>query len=273
MELLLASNDKFLFITVPKNASRFINRLCPNSMVFTNFENFSKKRVYRFDDRDGSSLADITIQDFDDFLNKKIKKNVVMIYRDPQERLITGIGQDFKDIFKTNYSLHTVYCRMLLSEVTSKYTNGNSILKKMYLDNQYDSNIENMSDEEIQIYNVLMKKYIKELFTLSEFSSHTENYLFLYYTLLTMNIDTNKVILCDMDEDKLLNNMLSDFGFEIEPYRDKNDSNEFFKNLIRDIKNKDKTIQKNIHIKVREEQFFYGMLKNHKSNFTYEIQD
>jgi len=275
MKYILNSTDKFLFITVEKVASRFTTRLCDSSRVDVVFldSTFDKMEFYKRGKATDDKL-ERTIKDFKDFLSKTIKKNVVFLYRDPRNRIESGIVQDAFSLFYNinDYDVSAVFRRMLIKQITSQYPNQKNLIKSVVDVAQDDVSGLKLKDVNRDVKKILkdiLEIYISKSNSIGN-SGHTENYLYSYFILLNKNIDMNKVILCDIDDRIGFSKMIEQFNIESSGILQTEEAHQIRKDILKEVLEENFNMESLVNSVISEESIFYDILKSKKNNFTYE---
>lgn len=274
MKYILNSTDKFLFITVEKVASRFTTRLCGSSRVDVVFLDSTFDRMeFNKKGKASNDILERTIKDFEDFLSKTIKKNVIFLYRDPLNRIESGIIQDAFSLFYSinDYDINSVYRRMLIKNITSNYPNQKKIMKSVIDIAQEDVSDLKLKDVDHDVKKILkdiLEIYISKSNSIGN-SGHTQNYLYSYFILLNKNIDTNKVILCDIDDTDSFNKMIEQFNIESDGILKSEESHQIRKDILREVLHENPSMESLVNSVITEETIFYDILKSNKNNFTH----
>lgn len=272
MKYILNSTDKFLFITVEKVASRFTTRLCGSSRVDVVFLDSTFDRMeFNKKGKASNDILERTIKDFEDFLSKTIKKNVIFLYRDPLNRIESGIIQDAFSLFYSinDYDINSVYRRMLIKNITSNYPNQKKIMKSVIDIAQEDVSDLKLKDVDHDVKKILkdiLEIYISKSNSIGN-SGHTQNYLYSYFILLNKNIDTNKVILCDIDDKDSFNKMIEQFNIESDGILKSEESHQIRKDILREVLHENPSMESLVNSVITEETIFYDILKSNKNNF------
>jgi hypothetical protein len=267
-EFRIYSNDKLVIITTKKVASRFIEKSL--KLKITYFENTiiinDDLKIEPFK----NSIVNSEIRNDINLINsKKSKKDLLFLYRNPYNKLISGIAQDFNIIFTDRnflldvlldyyYNEHTIndISKEELKIYAREYVNGENKIKNEKYYKYFKS-----------IYEFLIHKFIKYSYSSENDNTiHTHNYLYILYTFLNNNnIDLNKVKIIDIDSDEnLLQNFLNLYEIETSSIdkESNNSTKEIIESLLHKIPNKNL-----VDNKLKQEYFFYKLLKNSNLNF------
>jgi len=236
-DIFISENEKSFVITKAKVASRQIQELYdPNNFSL----NVNSK--FLFEDI-GMAPDDNIIDDIDESkkLYKRLtdiksnKKDVLILYRDPFKRYISGVVEDIIVNIDSNNFNERFYLR--------KYINKYNI-DPYSLFKEFDSNSHNrdflLSDDYIGFTTDLLNDYFFwQISTTPVNSHHSSPYLVVLNSIMSSNlIDNNKIKLINIDDDRVdLYEILKNYGvdkYKIQgsaPNR-KNQSNKtFFKHI------------------------------------------
>lgn len=280
-EFKIWSTNKFIIITVPKVASRFIERsLKQDSLLNSNIvyiDNDLKLKKTEI-----SNLSNEILMDINQINTKKNKKDLLFLYRNPYNKLLSGIAQDFNQNIKED--------KFLFNIVVDHYIKDNNIdidenelvnysSQLIHPDHNPYGNFHNRQAElkskstDInvvfeELYEYLINKFIQHSYVERNFETiHTHDYLYILYTFLNSNdIDLNKVKILDIDYDT---NLLMKFFkmYEIETEGVHKASNNLTKKILSNLITKKSNIKKILLNKIKNEEFFYELLKKSNLNF------
>lgn len=263
--LKIYSTDKYFFITKEKVASRFLESLfgddLDSGIVFDYMFDINNKKIKPFIDTN-SDIQKQTINDFEDALNKKLKKDIIILYRNPNNRFLSGIIQDFNsniDDKGGEFTLSLLYKLFNINSDIEEFMENNKGALQL-------SELETQSGEVIEFLKKSLTSYMEYSAELNFDGIHTKNYLHEFYILIKENyFDSNKIILCDIDIN--LDSLIKTLSLNPD-YTRKNSNNNFKKLLheILDDKNNKKLSEK-IEFKLETEFIFYDMLKRHPNNY------
>lgn len=208
LSLRVFSSEKLIVITLNKVASRYVSLFFKNDSP-TNYEatvdvdsefnimNYTLPNKFNSLYKIKESTAIATLKkEWDEILNKKNKKDILFLYREPYERTISGISQEF-----------------LVDMENVK----NTFITKLFVQNLYDINtyhsflndsithiVKNEKDKVYELYSNFIKEYIKfESIALIK-KHHVRPYLiYLYDFLKNHDIDRNKLFLLNIDDSSI----------------------------------------------------------------------
>lgn len=263
MQLLkLYSTDKQIFITREKVGSRYI------------LSSFNEPNIYNFELSDdfksvapshGLPITDKVneiVKDFDLAINKKSKKDIVIFYRKPNEKLKSGIIQDFYSIFNENGG------NSFLVKLIFKHLNASDEVQRFVLDNSYQirfMTVDEIPEPVLAFYKSALSLYLEHMSTNGFNDTHCGNYLYILYALIFGNLlDTNKLILCDLDmcdADELFESL------NMNPVKESRSSNNEFKNILHDLLQNNTIFRTRFDTKIESELIMYNMIKLHERNF------
>lgn len=274
------STDKVAVICTSKVASRYLsgvfkdiggyenNRKCSNEFhVNDSMEIEHEKNLEPCTEL--SAYDEINL-----ILNKKSKKDIIFLYRNPMDRIKTGLVQDFKGIFNASHS--SIYQMWLLissaldidrnniNEIQpyidffNKMPDGHKTVSEFLEDGVFYDNVKKLLESYIE-YNM---KY--------EFNrtTHVSNYLDkLYCLVFNSGADTRKIKLVNIDAGPYLlqQTLLPYFeGFEDVFETVNKQSNNVFIKMVNEILNENQRYEKQLLEYVSSDILFYNLLK--KSN-------
>lgn len=281
----VSSND-LVGITYAKCGSRFLtswfkpNGHCVLFNVYFNYQlnsTVDQVRIHIDDNIENipndylNNIKNNMIKEYSDLLNGTLKKDILLLYRNPFERIISGIIQEF-------------FSEIRLTEYHSKLNltnDANLVLLKILNDTDFfDSIIRNetsITDDEYYIIQNLLLDYSLEYTDLFlQNTNHTNPQLIQLYTFIQsisnygnqiklVNLDNNKVNLDNFLSERFPNNKKTDS-------QNHHNSNFIFKkmllknddNLI--ISEKQKLIKKRIENSLKVEMFYYTALLDSNLN-------
>lgn len=264
--------DTTIFVTIQKVASTLLSSLFDDSlktgMVFDYSIDIINKRIIPAETNIGTIQYD-TIRDFGDIFSNKCNKNIVVLYRNPKNRLTSAIIEDFNSIIMndtySDFTLNLLFKTFNASQSTYHFFKNN--LSALYLSKIDKSDIE-LND----FLETSFTYYMQYLSDLGFNNQHAVDYLSEFYNMVNSGIfDESKLILCDIDT-KTLTPLLDTLSI-IPDYENHIHSNMEFKPIIdRILTNGDNQyIISKYNEKLNSENHFYELLKNHSNNFKIQI--
>jgi hypothetical protein len=258
MEFRLWISDKLDIISTPKMASRFLDEIFYGRNHKLTHSNFFKLK------EDISIVADNNIlsEELDYIFSNKNKKDILIIYRNPVNKFVSGSLQDLDSVLsdtKDNLFLIDYIIKNEPKFFPFLFLNNNTLKTK----------IENGDDTDFNEYYMFFAKLFIEFNIKNNIETyHSQNYLHLIYTLINEKI-TNKSKIRLLDLDSSESTTLSDFllSYEIKEkieatkYSKKSLSNFIKKQLLNDVE-----LSAKIHLNLNTQIFFYNLLKNNKQN-------
>jgi hypothetical protein len=220
LSLRFFSSDKLILITSNKVASRYCSLFFENGGVNnygvqidvdSDFNLVSYNLAHNYSSlytlKDTIAITNLQ-KEWSDFLNKKNKKDVLFLYRDPGERTISGIVQEF--IVVITDLQHNFITKLFIEKTYSEkiYTE--------FINNSVDSILKNGNKDLYNIYYNFLSEYIKyESSTLTQ-KHHIRPYLlYLYDFIKNYNLDKNKIHLLDIDNSESdIETILNKYGLE-----------------------------------------------------------
>jgi hypothetical protein len=195
--LKLYSTDKQLFITREKVGSRYLLSAFDEPNIYQFQISNDLKSINPGSDLETNDKVKEIVKDWELSVAKKSKKDIIILYRKPEEKLKSGIIQDFYNVF------HEERGNTFLVKLIFKYLNPSDDIKEFVLRNSYEIQFMDVGDlpkPVVEFYKQALTLYLEHLSTAGFNSTHCGNYLYVIFPLLFGNIfDTNKIILCDID--------------------------------------------------------------------------
>jgi hypothetical protein len=151
-------------------------------------------------------------QEWKSILDKTTKKDILILYRNPFNYTLSGIVQEF------GISIQSILNKENIDDFFSK-----SFFEKYIYENElfellkHNNFFEVTDNSEIfQIYKELLIKYIELESSFLIGKHHTKPYLiYLYLFLLKSNIDTNKLKILDIDDNRIkLKSVFESYGLK-----------------------------------------------------------
>lgn len=220
--ILLCTSPKAMFLSTAKVGTRFLQKyLAPNASFFQVDNQLQLLEEYKEEFTDAENGI---ANDWDLVFSKKLKKDIVICYRHPYNRLLTAVIQDvignivnpffnplLEDIF---YSKGYTQEQMIIY-----YNQMNQLVKLEDGNINIDEIIKNrpIFGEMLQYTIKLYMRYYLNNTTYNFY--HNSIYLpFIVSLFLNPNVDTNKIKLINIDENKsTLHQTLKDYDVIITP--------------------------------------------------------
>lgn len=282
------SSDKLVCITSNKVASRYLGDVFIKELEVDIELNrdFSYKDTMLESCNTNKKISaeewSVIKKDFDDVFSKKTTKDILILYRNPFKRVLTGLIQNFySDLF---ISLHGNSYDFKLKKILKEFPSGINLYDKLSVGCNFPTDYDKFTADEQKILNKLCIDYIFDAPATSILhTSHTNSYITYLYTVLKDDLfDNNKVYLIDIDDSK---NVLTKFlkkyvDFDIEQSnseRDKSSNKPFVDLFLRtdsfetiDDEDREKILNCIYKIKsiVSDETFFYDKIKKLPQNIT-----
>lgn len=264
--------DTCLFLTIQKVASTLLSSLIDDSektgLGFDYSLNIETKEVYPAESIP-TKIRETILKDFDDIFSNKSDKNIVVLYRNPENRLKSSIIEDFNNLIvgqeRSEFTLELLYKLFNASSDSQLFLNNNA--HSLYL-----SKIDENDIELNEFLKKTFKFYIEYLSKLNFNNTHSANYLENFYKMITSNIfDESKLILCDIDS-KLLTPLLNSLSITPD-YKNHTHSNKvllpIIDSVLLNISNTDTYLK--YEEKINSEYEFYELLKKNSNNFKIQI--
>jgi hypothetical protein len=299
LDLHFMSSDKLILITSNKVGSRYSSNwfkppLGFNAMFPVN-KDFNIKKTKKcnmaflwdtsddedFDDAKKLNLQDKFYDEYTSIRNNTNKKDVLFLYRNPLERVISGIVQEWFSTVsgseKIDYKLKTIL---------KSLPGGDSFYYKTLKNPWWISHVAyrpDFSKNELDIIQYLLVEYALEYTSTNMFQTSHTNFItsYLYNFITNANLDTNKIKLFNLDDNSIHLSKILNKYFEVSYYSngehdDKHkESNNGLKNLLinndnspsnnsldDEIDGKLKLIKSRIINSLEIELYFYEKLKN-----------
>ena len=264
-----ACNTKFcLIINTLKIGSSYVK-------TFKKLENFTGEPdgtfIVEYSNRwfvgKTSHNQDLNYDALDSFLNDTIKKDVIILIRDPYKRFISAFNQDFiKPIFNDVYNLHILGLSILKNnENQSLYdwweSKNLSYSQSNVIAGPNSNNI--YYDDLDKTFKLCIEGIIKSIINSWAKSKCDVNYNhnILYHPIIVNMVfkNKNKFKIFDID-DVDMNDIFGKYLAGIQSIGSPNESN-FTKRIVSDIFNNNDTLKKNVKNQLKLECMAYGSLK------------
>lgn len=232
-ELRLFIDDKTIILTQNKIGTRFLRDVYKSDSY--NIDTIiHPSGEFDFKSKDGKANINI-ISELKSIIEKTTDKEIIMLVRDPEKRLITGLVQDILDDFQKNYN-SPFFIKTISSHISKdllfKFIEAwNSIYRDGGYESEENWNLfcEYLTEDEIQkIMFYIYETYIKLWGDLNLWQrGHNNPYLFSFYEIFRKN---NTIRVFDLDNDsKKLSKYLTELGYTVNY---KHRSNNHFKKLL-----------------------------------------
>lgn len=223
-------SKKFYVLTLPKIASSWMHELFTQNTSLrdvptdkTDLNDFNRLMINQLNlkvnhEYDGDFVAHDTTEfskDWESLLNgNKIEKDFIFLMRNPIDKFIVGVMQDFlfKDFFVDS---------PIISDLLTKYENKEELKEFYDFHNKEFSETGNAEwwhsppiKFSTEVYNVLsylikciLEKWMSDVKNIPDYrTGHKNTALFLYYKILfNSNIDKNKIKIIDIDKENIFN--------------------------------------------------------------------
>lgn len=248
--------DKLLVFTQNKVASRFVDSILqPFSLAYATQVSLDIDKFWLGDDPDTKikdSLIsfynnDITAKEMaaqrviidkelKSIVDKKCKKDIIFLIREPLDRLLTGCAQEFYGNF---YERPSAGFDFKLKLILKNFVGGDDLYRKLNMDiiNFAAANVsDRLTEDEIIIIKKLFLEYLIS-FAETEIThtGHTNRYIPYLYDIITSGvIDSNKVKVVDISTSKkILVKTLANFH-EVDQKEDNFNSNSWLSQTLYD---------------------------------------
>jgi len=268
-ELRLFHNDKLSVLTQNKLATRFLRDVFKSDSHDIDVD-LDLKGNFIFNKKNSSTNSnDLNVMY--DLVNSKNSTPCLMIIRQPEKRIVTGLVQDILDNLKSAIDTPFLYFHLsnkfgesniyqFIELFRRNYSNGeewNDELSFNSFKNEFNTDKKN--DLFTEIFNEIFYLYIKIWSELNIWErGHNNQYLFSFYEIFKRN---NKIKVLDLDDNK------SEFIDYLELLKFNTSfskrSNNYFKKILEDF------FENNLHmfrklstIVMERELYFYNFLKD-----------
>lgn len=263
--------DTCVFITIQKVASTLLGSLFDDSektgMGFDYSIDIQNKKIICSEPTIGP-IQQKVLNDFDAIFSNTSNKNIIILYRNPANRLKSSIIEDFSSIIvNTN---HSDFTQNLLFKLFDAPPTVQEFLKA----NAHAFYLSKFDESNFELIDFLKKSFVfyMEFLSESDFNNnHSNSYLKDFYNIVNSNIfDESKLTLCDIDS-KTLTPLLSKLSI-VPDYTNHTHSNTVFFPIIEDILSdiNNTNIYSKYNKKIQSEYEFYELLKKHTNNFKIE---
>jgi len=257
------NTKKLIIISRPKIASSFLDHVFFEFPENRNVFSLTHELTLKFDN---SKTQDGVQFEIENIFNGKSKKDILILYRSPLKKFLSGTIQDFDNGFLKLDKHH----HFLIENFFKDYPEFKKfILLKYSIIEEFLKDVGSERNEEFEKY------YSKLLFEFASFiienniiSGHNDNTNYLTYSLINEKIiDKNKLYLLDIDSAE--KNTLMDFlkKYEIQPKRKEyRNSQKTGADLLHRMIRNNKHLNVLLHDNIKVETFFYNLLQSSKYN-------
>ena len=203
------------------------------------------------------------INDYESIINKTSNKTVIIFYRNPIEKLKSGIIQDFYNSFGPrsykNYQTYLIFKHLNTPDYIKNFVNSNW--------HSYTSlDLKKIDSDILKFYKDALKLYLEHLSNSVYNDNHCKNYLFTIYPLIYSElIDKKQYVLFDIDEYDI--KLLFD-DIKISTDTKGSTTNYNFKMLLDDLLKENNYLLDNFNYKIENELILYDIIKLHPNNFS-----
>lgn len=265
-EFLIYSNNTHLFIYREKLASRYLQKSFQITFGEEQYYNFhispDFKKIHYPTNQSGNTKYQEISNDYDLIINKESNKDVIIFYRDPVEKLKSGIIQDFYDLFgpKKYNSFET---NLLFKHFNVSNDDMRFIIKKWGSFREIDLDI--LPESIYKFYKSAMVLFLEYVSEIGYNTNHCRNYLYTVYPLIYGNVfDDSKFLLFDIDSHNI-KNLFNRIGINTDETIITSNNN--FKKILDEILNEYQHINYTFESKIENELVLYNMIKLHNNNF------
>lgn len=269
------STDKMFVIYLPKLGSRYLSNRLKN-VDYTekplDTENFKDYFI-------GNGGGDcINLKDMHDFINGTIEKDVIIVYRNPLSKFMTGLSQDFqvtlcdREVFNpllklliiSNYdfNIDSEYNQYVISHMADSNREGQEPDNKAHWiikENRYSNLLRN-----------LFKHFIKDIIRSGSIdSTHRSQWMWKVNEILSNpKINLNKLTLVNLDnEDHNYGELITRYHGDENVDVPNSMQNKHYNNIASEIINENPELQSSITLSHSADMYFYHKLLQHKCNY------
>lgn len=259
------NTKKLIVISSPKVASSFLD-----NTFYKDYES-TIQNIFLFNN-DLSITYTVPVEevdriDFEKIFTNTNKKDILILYRNPKEKFLSGIIQDFiptliDSTYQIDYIIYNYFKQHNLD--VSEFLNNSNLQNKIHIKNINEN-------EKFQYYfKHLLKLYYEYIIENNKLTVHTNPTLLTIYAFINDKIkDKNKIHLIDIDNvsDDFLKNYLEDkYELYTVKTQDKN-TQKPLKNILIDVI-KEFKLENKLENFLKDEMFIYKLIKNLKQNIT-----
>lgn len=261
------NSDKLIVISSPKVASSYLDSKFYETPGNKNMFSIANDLELKLDINSISSES--VVKDLELISTNKNKKDILIVYRNPLEKFLSGTIQDFANIITYGLPYNNFLIDYLLTE-SSIETNYIFKSKDTIFNNIQNINTPKEDEKFKKYYLELLRIYVNFYINNTITSDHATSNLYLLYPFINEKIvDKNKIKFFDIDstsdvtlEDILLKYEITSKRKEVRNSQKKNSE------LLSKMISNDSDLMSKLHHNLKQETFFYNLLKNSKYNIT-----
>ena len=268
------NTDNVLFITREKIASRYLIEILGNDPCDVEmYADFSECK-YRdnFPNEERAKKPKESFKEFQKVLKGTQKKDIVLLYRNPEKKIISGIVQDAFTIFMQKRP--SVFNQLLLDTLLINHDRIaiNEILKG--ITKIGDIKIVDKNHPIVNFLKEFIYLFLKESAVINFKTTHCVDFLYEYYYFIkSMEPYNLNLYIHDIDSgDISLNELLNSYGIETFEVDKSDHSNQSFTDYVLDIFDNNDELRTQFNSTTSNEYFFYDILKNSELNFKLKHQ-
>jgi len=226
------SNEKLVVISTQKVASSFLDSFFYKKGGSKNLFEINNNFEIEFNEQTKSENSFYDLNQI--FLNKS-KKDILIVYRNPVNKYLSGLSQDFNGLLKGKVADFS----FLIEEYFKDNENYNdyALFGPREMDKLITYLDETKNNDFFKFYTSLLESFFKHHVENRTFSPHSEPVLYKLYPFIMEKIkDKNKLYLIDIDkcEDNSLENFLLRYELKPRNYKNRN-SNKKYVSILNDI--------------------------------------
>jgi len=265
-ELRLFSDSHLNILTQNKIGTRFLRDVFNEDSYNIDVDlDLNSNIIFNFkDDRDFNKSE--IIDELNSIVKQKSNKNTIMLIRNPEKRMVTGLIQDILDNLQgeidSPFFYNFISKKISKGELVRFIDAWNSIYHSggFELQSKYQSFTERLGDDSIyKIMSIIFEVYIKTWGDLNTWQKgHNNPYLFSFYEIYRKN---NNIKVFDLDDNSdELKIYLTSLNYKVE--FDSRSNNDFKKLLNRFFDERTDLFRKLSTIVVERDIYFYKYLKH-----------
>lgn len=263
------NTDNVLFLTREKIASRYLVEILGNDPCDVEMYADFSKSSYRnnFPSEERGKAAKESFKEFEKVIKGTQKKDIVILYRNPERKVISGIVQDALNIFIQKSP--NVWNQLLVDTLLSNHDRIriSEILKD--INKIGDIKITDESHPVINFLKEFIYLFLKESSIINFKTTHCMDFLYEYYYFIKSLEPYNlNLYIHDIDsKDITLNQVLNNYDIETFEVDKSSHSNQSFNDYVLEIFDNNDELKTQFNSSISNEYFFYDVLKNSELNF------
>lgn len=263
------NTDNVLFITREKIASRYLIEILGiddcNVEVYADFSKTLCTSNFPSEERTKKALE--SFKEFEKVIKGTQKKDIVLLYRNPEKKVISGIVQDALNIFIQKSP--AVFNELLIDRMMVNHDRIriNELLKN--ITKIGDIKIPNDKHPIVNFLKEFIYAFLKESSIVNFKTTHCVDFLYEYYYFIKSLEKYNlNLYIHDIDSSDIpLNKLLNSYNIETFKVDKSSHSNKSFNDYVLEIFEDNDELKTQFNSSISSEYFFYDVLKNSELNF------